>query len=202
MRFRSLTWLFLAGLPALAAGGPAARAQYDSGTVYIPGRGHYYSYGAPRPRERAPRDEARPRSASPPGYRVQPQYGGRFQPAPPSGGLFFPWFSPAGAQADGSPGAQPTEEEIERRIQASGLNEETIVQRTQRMMELQASLLGEDGNGNGDRAEAAEEPFPEPPPYHGPQTPLAAAQAARIAEAERAEAERLRQAHVEDADDE
>lgn len=115
----------------------------------------------------------------------------------------FPWFNPTGAPTDGTAEAQqPTEEEIERRIQASGLNEETIVRRTQRMMELQASLLGEDDDAGRRNAPVEEEPFPEPPPYAGPQTPLALAQAARVAEAERAEAERLRRAHVEDADDE
>lgn len=117
----------------------------------------------------------------------------------------FPWFNPTGAPTDGATEAQqPTEEEIERRIQASGLNEETIVQRTQRMMELQASLLGEDDDAGrvNALAEREQEPFPEPPPYAGPQTPLALAQAARVAEAERAEAERLRRAHVEDGDDE
>lgn len=106
----------------------------------------------------------------------------------------FPWFSPAGVNVDGAAETQPTEEEIERRIQESGVNEETIVQRTQRMMELQASLLGEeeemgraagdDGGGSGGGV-----------PQH--QTPDGAAQAARVAEAER-----QRLAHVEDADDE
>ena len=76
------------------------------------------------------------------------------------------------------------------------------MQRTQRMMELQASLLGEDDDAGRRNAPVEEEPFPEPPPYAGPQTPLALAQAARVAEAERVEAERLRQAHVEDGDDE
>jgi hypothetical protein len=114
----------------------------------------------------------------------------------------FPWFNPTGAPTDGAADAQqPTEEEIERRIQASGLNEETIVQRTQRMMELQASLLGEDDDVGRRNEPAEQEPFPEPPPYAGPQTPLALAQAARVAEAERAEAERLRRAHVEDGED-
>jgi hypothetical protein len=114
----------------------------------------------------------------------------------------FPWFNPTGAPTDGATEQQqqPTEEEIERRIQASGLNEETIVQRTQRMVELQASLLGgEDdvggngdgnGNGNGRANELEPEPFPEPPAYAGPQTPLGAAQAARVAEAERLRRER------------
>lgn len=103
----------------------------------------------------------------------------------------FPWFSPAGANADGAAEAQPTEEEIERRIQESGVNEETIVQRTQRMMELQASLLGEEeamGRAAGGGGDAGV-------PQH--QTPDGAAQAARVAEAER-----QRRAHVEDAEDE
>jgi hypothetical protein len=108
----------------------------------------------------------------------------------------FPWFSPTGAQTDGAAAAQPTEEEIERRIQASGLNEDTIVQRTQRMMELQANLLGEEDHM--ERADAPrEEPFPEPPAYAGPMTPDGAAQAARVAEAER-----LRRANGEDGGEE
>lgn len=102
----------------------------------------------------------------------------------------FPWFGQNGAGTDGAAEAQPSEEEIERRIQASGVNEETIVQRTQRMMELQASLMGEeqeiDNGGAGGGG---------PPPHA--QTPDGAAQAARVAEAER-----LRRAHVEDAGDE
>lgn len=96
MRLRSLAGVWLAVLLALLAGGPPAFAQYDSGSVYIPGRTQP-GYGGQRYRQAPPRYEARPRytPAPQPGYRVQPQYGGRFQPAPPSGGLFFPWFSPA-----------------------------------------------------------------------------------------------------------
>jgi uncharacterized protein len=93
MRFRSMPALFLAALLALAAFGPAALAQYDSGTVYIPGRGYY---AVPRPQRAQPRYAPAPPGS---GYRVQPQYGGRFQPAPPSGGFFFPWFNPAPQQA-------------------------------------------------------------------------------------------------------
>lgn len=103
----------------------------------------------------------------------------------------FPWFSPAGANADGATEAQPSEEEIERRIQESGVSEETIMHRTQRMMELQANLLGEEddfGRGNAGGGDGVVQP------QH--QTPDGAAQAARVAEAER-----QRRAHVEDADD-
>jgi hypothetical protein len=64
------------------------------------------------------------------------------------------------------------------------------------MMELQANLLGEEDDGG--RTDAPrEEPFPEPPAYAGPMTPDGAAQAARVAEAER-----LRRAHVEDGGEE
>ncbi|KAM0715639.1 hypothetical protein Q7P37_009137 [Cladosporium fusiforme] len=105
----------------------------------------------------------------------------------------FPWFSPAGANTDGAPEPQPSEEEIQRRIQASGVSEETIMQRTERMMELQENLLGDQddlgrGGGGGDDDDIL------PQPHH--QTPDGAAQAARVAEAER-----QRRAHVEDADD-
>ncbi|KAK6436462.1 hypothetical protein LTR95_007344 [Oleoguttula sp. CCFEE 5521] len=58
----------------------------------------------------------------------------------------FPWFNPSGAEG-ATP--QPSEEEIERRIQASGVSEDVIVERTQRMMELQRQLIGdvhEDGD--------------------------------------------------------
>ncbi|OQO05240.1 hypothetical protein B0A48_09007 [Cryoendolithus antarcticus] len=58
----------------------------------------------------------------------------------------FPWFNPSGT--DGA-APQPSEEEIERRIQASGVSEDVIVERTQRMMELQRQLIG-DVHDDGD----------------------------------------------------
>jgi hypothetical protein len=95
MRFRYLAWVFLAGLLALTAGAPAAFAQYEPGTVYVPGRGYTSRYRpAPRPSPSY-------------GYRVAPQYGGRFQPAPPSGGFFFPWFSPGPQAYQPDPGYRP-----------------------------------------------------------------------------------------------
>ncbi|KAJ9619531.1 hypothetical protein H2203_008309 [Taxawa tesnikishii (nom. ined.)] len=51
----------------------------------------------------------------------------------------FPWFNPTGETNDQP---QMNEEEIERRIADSGISEEEIVQRTQRMMELQQRLMG------------------------------------------------------------
>ncbi|KAF1344070.1 transcriptional repressor TCF25-domain-containing protein [Delphinella strobiligena] len=51
----------------------------------------------------------------------------------------FPWFNPNGEHNEARP--QPTEDEIERRIQESGVSEELVVQRTQRLMELQTSLM-------------------------------------------------------------
>ena len=84
MRFRNLAKVVVAACLALAAGGPAAFAQYyDPGAVYVPGRAPP-GYGSPRYQERAA-----------PRYRVAPQYGGRYQPAPPPSGFYFPWFSPA-----------------------------------------------------------------------------------------------------------
>lgn len=65
----------------------------------------------------------------------------------------FPWFNPTGSDADERP--QPSEDEIDRRIQESGLGEEVIVERTQRMMELQRQLMGSVD------AEALEEHFPD-----------------------------------------
>ncbi|KAG9617611.1 DUF654-domain-containing protein, partial [Aureobasidium melanogenum] len=50
----------------------------------------------------------------------------------------FPWFNPAG---EGEERPQLNEEEIERRIAESGVPEEVIVQRTQRLMELQQRLI-------------------------------------------------------------
>jgi hypothetical protein len=49
----------------------------------------------------------------------------------------FPWFNPTG---EGEERPQPSEEEIERRIADSGVSEEVIVQRTQRLMQLQQRL--------------------------------------------------------------
>lgn len=61
----------------------------------------------------------------------------------------FPWFSPNGDEGNG-PATHPTEEEIERRIQQSGISEEVVVQRTQRLMELQQNLLAGDRQGDDD----------------------------------------------------
>ena len=104
----------------------------------------------------------------------------------------FPWFNAPGAGTDGAIEARPTEEEIERRVVESGLDEDMIEQRSQRMMELQAILLAEqDDMGRADGDDDL------PAARTGPQTPDGLAQAARVAEAER-----LRRAHVEDAGDE
>ncbi|KAK4992407.1 hypothetical protein LTR50_001166 [Elasticomyces elasticus] len=51
----------------------------------------------------------------------------------------FPWFNPAGRSEERPP---MTEEEIERTIVESGVGEEVVVRRTQRMMELQEQLMG------------------------------------------------------------
>lgn len=53
----------------------------------------------------------------------------------------FPWFNPNGEERDEGQVAQPSEEEIERRIAESGVSEQIVVQRTQRLMELQAGLV-------------------------------------------------------------
>jgi hypothetical protein len=104
----------------------------------------------------------------------------------------FPWFNAPGAGTDGAIEARPTEEEIESRVVESGLDEDMIEQRSQRMMELQAILLAEqDDMGRADGDDDL------PAARTGPQTPDGLAQAARVAEAER-----LRRAHVEDAGDE
>jgi hypothetical protein len=55
----------------------------------------------------------------------------------------FPWFNPTG---EGEERPQPSEEEIERRIADSGVSEEVIVQRTQRLMQLQQRLASFGGN--------------------------------------------------------
>jgi len=54
----------------------------------------------------------------------------------------FPWFNPTG---EGEERPQPSEEEIEARIAESGVSEEVIVQRTQRLMELQQRLVAVGG---------------------------------------------------------
>ena len=102
----------------------------------------------------------------------------------------FPWFNAPGANTDGAGGAQPTTEDIDRRLAEAGLDEDMVEERSRRMMELQAMLLAEqDDMGRADDDA--------PPARTGPQTPDGLAQAARVAEAER-----LRRAHVEDAGDE
>jgi hypothetical protein len=69
----------------------------------------------------------------------------------------FPWFNSNGAlePRDGAePGdGEPTPEEVERRIRESGVDEELIVQRTARMVQLQHQLRGELEDGAFDRAE-------------------------------------------------
>ena len=62
----------------------------------------------------------------------------------------FPWFNPTGTDGAAEGQQQPSEEEIERRIQEAGIDEETIVGRTQRMMELQRNLLGGEPGGAGE----------------------------------------------------
>lgn len=64
-------------------------------------------------------------------------------------GTLFPWFD---AQRDPSQDGAgevpyPSQEEMEDRIRGSGVDENVIVQRTHRMMELQRHLLGEDPEG-------------------------------------------------------
>lgn len=49
----------------------------------------------------------------------------------------FPWFDGAGAEAQ-----RPSDEEVERRIRESGVGEDVIVERTNRMMQLEQSLRG------------------------------------------------------------
>ena len=134
MRMRSLVGIFLASLLVLATGGPAALAQYDSGTIVRPPPPP--GYGSQRYQERvAPRYEARPRyvpgpqyggpyQASPgyESYRAQPQYGGRYRPAPPpSNNYFFPWLRPAEPAHQPEPGyrerrrERPEPREVRRR---------------------------------------------------------------------------------------
>ncbi|KAI7605410.1 hypothetical protein KC319_g21707 [Hortaea werneckii] len=84
----------------------------------------------------------------------------------------FPWFNPAGdspgdsTEVDGgaaggletNPPQPPDEETVARRIRDSGVSEEVVVERTQRMMVLQAALLGEeDREGEIARARAEED---------------------------------------------
>jgi hypothetical protein len=109
----------------------------------------------------------------------------------------FPWFNAPGANTDGAVDAQPTEQDIERRMAESGVDEDMVEQRSQRMMELQTILLAEQDNMGGRADDDDDDDEYVPAPRAGPQTPDGLAQAARVAEAER-----LRRAHVEDAGDE
>ncbi|KAK8215090.1 hypothetical protein M8818_002100 [Zalaria obscura] len=65
----------------------------------------------------------------------------------------FPWFNPSGE----GEAPQMNEEEIERRIQESGISEEVIVERTQRMMMLQNRLVGGVDSGEGQGLEGSGE---------------------------------------------
>ncbi|KAI6829854.1 hypothetical protein KC342_g8749, partial [Hortaea werneckii] len=62
----------------------------------------------------------------------------------------FPWFNPTGSDANGAdalednPAQPPDEDTVAERIRESGVSEEVVVERTQRMMVLQAALLGEE----------------------------------------------------------
>ncbi|GAB7345536.1 hypothetical protein MBLNU457_3851t1 [Dothideomycetes sp. NU457] len=71
----------------------------------------------------------------------------------------FPWFNPQGGE-DAERPPEMNEEEIERRIAESGVSEEMIVQRTQRMMELQHALIGtvhEDPTGQHEEVQEEED---------------------------------------------
>ncbi|KAI7227963.1 hypothetical protein KC330_g8149, partial [Hortaea werneckii] len=72
----------------------------------------------------------------------------------------FPWFNPSGSDAngadalEGNPAQPPDEDTVAERIRESGVSEEVVVERTQRMMVLQAALLGEESEGEIARARA------------------------------------------------
>ncbi|TKA83471.1 hypothetical protein B0A55_00565 [Friedmanniomyces simplex] len=63
----------------------------------------------------------------------------------------FPWFRPTDSENEaGDELHRPSEEEIETRIREAGVSEETIVERTQRMMMLQQRLMGGGMPGEGE----------------------------------------------------
>ncbi|GAB7361558.1 hypothetical protein MBLNU230_g1610t1 [Neophaeotheca triangularis] len=80
-------------------------------------------------------------------------------------GNLFPWLNPAGTAGEGDGAADgevprmqhPSEEEIERRIEESGVPEQEIAARTRRMVELQQRLMAQVEGGDADEAEDAEE---------------------------------------------
>jgi len=68
----------------------------------------------------------------------------------------FPWFRPTeGGNDAGGEHHRPSEEEIESRIREAGVSEDTIVERTQRMMMLQQRLMGGGGPGEGEELDLA-----------------------------------------------
>ncbi|KAK0271646.1 hypothetical protein LTR35_013400 [Friedmanniomyces endolithicus] len=69
----------------------------------------------------------------------------------------FPWFRPTDGGNDTGDEAhhRPSEEEIESRIREAGVSEDTIVERTQRMMMLQQRLMGGGGPGEGEELDLA-----------------------------------------------
>ncbi|TKA48433.1 hypothetical protein B0A54_00568 [Friedmanniomyces endolithicus] len=99
-----------------------------------------------------------------------------FSPRQPNGGLsdaaeslrelqglhgwfanLFPWFRPTDSGSDAADEAhhRPSEEEIESRIREAGVSEDTIVERTQRMMMLQQRLMGGGMEGEGEDLDLA-----------------------------------------------
>jgi hypothetical protein len=118
MRLRSLAGLFLAFVLLFATGVPGSFAQYDPGGIYIPGR------DAPGSRSRRSQERSSPYYGGPSRYQPAPRpvqpYGGRYQPAPPSGGFFFPWFTrapePAPAYRPARRRERPEPREVRRRV--------------------------------------------------------------------------------------
>lgn len=57
----------------------------------------------------------------------------------------FPWFNRDGSEGDAAANVEiePSQDQIEQRIRESGLDEQTIMERTQRMVELQANIMAQ-----------------------------------------------------------
>lgn len=62
----------------------------------------------------------------------------------------FPWFRPVGDGNEAALQEHPSEEAVQARIRESGVDEQVLVQRTQRLVELQDALIREDGGEEGD----------------------------------------------------
>lgn len=152
--------VILTDLPPLIALLPRSiTAQITSSSDPLPPKDEIKSYSTSTPSDSSSYGSMATRAAGP----LAPHLGSAAESLRELQGLYrffaelFPWFNPSGEGEEAH--ARPSEEEVERRIAESGVSEEVVVQRTQRLMELQAGLvrMGQDREEAGEPAEGEEE---------------------------------------------